>query len=473
MGNPVSTQHLVIGSGAGGAVTAALLAEAGQDVLVVEEGSDVPQGRWPRFSLDQLQAQYRGSGMTAMFGNGLVNYAEGSCLGGGTEVNSGLYHAPEAALLDEWSRRFSINDFTAASIAPFIARVERDLRVAPASGPITDGASLKLDQGAAELTWHCQEVPRWAHREADGQMVWHGMLATYLPRATAAGATVLTDCRIERLVLNGSRAVGAVASQADGTTLEISAEQVWVCAGAIQSAALLKQSGVRLRGGGLSAHPTVKATARFGESLGAPVDVPVHQVKEFAPDITLGGSARTASQVALSLADDWPSGSEFMEEVEAVGVYYAAGRPRTGGGAVLARGLPNAVPVLWIGRRERRLLASGLRRLCHLLLAAGAREIRVGIPGFGAIRTPAHVAALPSILPLSTALMTVHTFATLPMGEASGSCPADSYGRIAGYQALRANDASLIPSAPGINPQGTVMAIASRNVHQYLSESSP
>jgi hypothetical protein len=45
---------LVIGSGAGGATTAALLAEAGLDVLVVEEGPWVEQGAVVPFSLDQM-----------------------------------------------------------------------------------------------------------------------------------------------------------------------------------------------------------------------------------------------------------------------------------------------------------------------------------------------------------------------------------------------------------------------------------
>ena len=45
---------LIIGSGAGGATTAALLAEAGVDVLVVEEGTWIEQGVLAPFSLEQM-----------------------------------------------------------------------------------------------------------------------------------------------------------------------------------------------------------------------------------------------------------------------------------------------------------------------------------------------------------------------------------------------------------------------------------
>jgi choline dehydrogenase-like flavoprotein len=55
------------------------------------------------------------------------------------------------------------------------------------------------------------------------------------------------------------------------------------------------------------------------------------------------------------------------------------------------------------------------------------------------------------------------------MGEDRTRCVADSYGRVHGVTALRVNDASLLPNAPGINPQGTIMAIAARNCAEFLA----
>jgi choline dehydrogenase-like flavoprotein len=40
-----------------------------------------------------------------------------------------------------------------------------------------------------------------------------------------------------------------------------------------------------------------------------------------------------------------------------------------------------------------------------------------------------------------------------------------------GYRNLRVNDGSLIPDAPGVNPQAAIMAIATRNCDQFLAES--
>ena len=101
---------LIIGSGAGGATTAALLSEAGFDVLVVEEGTWVEQGSVVPFSLDQMNQQYRSAGVTVALGLPSIAYTEGRCAGGGTEVNSGLYRRPPAELLERWRTQYHIRD---------------------------------------------------------------------------------------------------------------------------------------------------------------------------------------------------------------------------------------------------------------------------------------------------------------------------------------------------------------------------
>jgi choline dehydrogenase-like flavoprotein len=55
------------------------------------------------------------------------------------------------------------------------------------------------------------------------------------------------------------------------------------------------------------------------------------------------------------------------------------------------------------------------------------------------------------------------------MGEDRARAGTDSFGRVHGYDNLRVNDASLLPEAPGLNPQGTIMVIASRNSEAFLA----
>ena len=65
-------------------------------------------------------------------------------------------------------------------------------------------------------------------------------------------------------------------------------------------------------------------------------------------------------------------------------------------------------------------------------------------------------------------LMTVHLTSSVRMGENRARTGADSFGRVWGYTNLRVNDGSLIPDAPGVNPQAAIMAIATRNCDHFL-----
>jgi choline dehydrogenase-like flavoprotein len=66
--------------------------------------------------------------------------------------------------------------------------------------------------------------------------------------------------------------------------------------------------------------------------------------------------------------------------------------------------------------------------------------------------------------------MTVHLTSTVRMGEDRSRTGSDSFGRVWGTPNLRVNDGSLLPDAPGVNPQAAIMAIAARNADHFLSE---
>jgi choline dehydrogenase-like flavoprotein len=456
-------EHLVIGSGAGGALTAALLAEAGGDVLVLEEGPWIAADDVEPFSLEQMARQYRHGGVSAALGRPPVAYVEACCVGGGTEVNSGLYHLAGEATLARWRASHAVADLSPADLAPFAAANERVLSIQrlPHSPP---RASQVLADGAAALGWPAVEVPRW-YRYDDGRPVKQTMTRTFLPRALAAGARVQAETRVERLVLRDGRCVGAATSRG-----VVRAEHAWLCAGAIATASILQRSGIRRRvGQAMCLHPTVKVVARFEDPLEGGADVPVHQVRPPGTKLSLGGSASRPGLVALALADDWSANRDSAEEWPLMAVYYAAIRPEGRGRVRILPGLRDPLVTFRLTRGDMALLGRGLVDLTRLLFAAGAREVYPGLRGGGRLAPtddPERIAA--GVTRAGTSVMTVHLCSTTPMGEAA-HCPVDSYGRARGVQALRVNDASLLPDAPGINPQGTIMAIAARNVAHFLA----
>jgi choline dehydrogenase-like flavoprotein len=299
------------------------------------------------------------------------------------------------------------------------------------------------------------------------------MSRTLLPRARRAGATVLPHCRVQRLVLDGARVghVYAVFGEgADAGPLEIRADHVVVCGGAVQTPALLQRSGLRAGiGPGLRVHPTIKVVARMPGRLDHD-DVPMERITEFAPAIALGGSASRLGHVALALADSGADVEPLLDDWEHRFVYYASIRSDRAG---RVRALPRwQAPLVTYPLTDGDLsrLARGLVHLGEALLAAGATELHASMTGAPVVHDASGLAGWWDALDRRRAnLMTVHLTSSVHMGEGPGAGGVDSYGRVRGVENLRVSDASILPEAPGVNPQATIMTLAARNAEHLVA----
>lgn len=475
-GGDLRAEVLVIGSGPGGALTACLLAEAGRDVLLLEEGPCLPLDSCAPFSLEELAQKYRNGGQTVALGRNKIAYVEGCCVGGGSEINSGLYHRTPPEILERWQREFHVEAASESDLRPHFEAIERELSVSRAPGALP-AAALKLREGAARLGWRSVEVPRWMRFDSDaaggtaaGRR--QSMTATFLPRFVRAGGRLLAETRALRLRADGRRwQVETV--RRDGQRVRVAAEHVFVCAGAVQTPALLRRSGVtRNVGESLQVHPTAKIVARFAEEVNAPgMGVPPEQVREFAPRLGFGCSISSPPYLALGLTDHGPRAPEILQTWRQCAVYYAMIRGEGRGRVRPLPGFRDPLVRYELTEADRRALAEGLRRLAQLLFAAGATELFPGLSGGPVWRCEADLAQLPDALADGAArLMTIHLFGSCPMGEMRERCATDSFGRVRGFANLRVNDASLLPGAPGVNPQGTIMALARRNALQFLGK---
>ena len=102
---------------------------------------------------------------------------------------------------------------------------------------------------------------------------------------------------------------------------------------------------------------------------------------------------------------------------------------------------------------------------------AGATELHPSVFGGRVVRRLDEIGSWwDQVTRQHSSLMTVHLTSSIRMGENRALTGADSYRRVWGYRNLRVNDASLIPDAPGVNPQAAIMAIATRNCDQFLTE---
>jgi len=470
----LQARALVIGSGPGGAMTGLHLAEAGWDTLVVEEGDALALDSAEPYSLAEMDQKWRSGGLTPAFGPASLTYVEGRVVGGASEINAALYHEPVPEGLDGWARDYGIADFGARQLEPHVEWVEREVGVARfPNGPGT--ASARLQEGARVLGWKNREVARFWRYTPDGKGGYTGrrqsMTESLLPRATRAGMRLEPGIRIRHLRFSGDRAVEAVGRDKAGRPVRIRFESVFVCGGAIQTALILRRSGLRKHvGDTLALNPMVRIAARFDEVVNDPsLGVPVQQVEEFKPLMTLGCSHSSLAHLALWLVGPAAERERILSVWPTVGVFYAkvSGKSR---GKVRNVPITDEAFVRYpTGKEDVANVAEALHRLGRLLFAAGAREIINPIPGEPPIGTLGELDELRRRLTAKNVqLSTIHLHSTVPMGRPERGGATDAFGKLYAASNVYVNDASLLPDTPGINPQGTILAIARRNIVRFL-----
>src|SRR5262245_50646971 len=476
MAETIQCQVAVIGSGPGGAVTAMTLASKGFDVLMLEEGPYLKPDACPPFSIEEMRRKYRYGGLNPALGRPKVPFVEACCVGGGSEINSGLYHRTPPSILQLWRDRFVVKYLTELDLLSHFEACESALSVQlnPGRPP---AASIKMKIGAERLGWKTMEVPRWfkysqGHSPSNvGRGIRQSMTETFVPTAQAAGCRIVPGVRAEKLERAGTHWQVRAVRQSEALT--IGAEVVFVCCGAIETPTLLRRSGIKKNiGNTLALSPMIKVAAVFEDEVNSEyVDIGAQQVTEFGPGIHMGCSISSLPYLALALSEHPDAGMKLKRHWRRTSIYYAAiAGPNVG----LVRNVPfSRAPLIRYSLRAEdfRALSTGLVDLCRLLFAAGATHLYPGLIGMPALRCEADLARIPSALPRDrTNLTTVHLFSSCPMGEAADSSAADSFGQLHGYNNLFVNDASLLCTAPGVNPQGTIMALARRNALHFSKD---
>jgi choline dehydrogenase-like flavoprotein len=448
----------------------------GFDVVMIEEGPWLRLDSCTPFSIEEMRQKYRWGGLNPALGALKIPFVEACCVGGGSEINSGLYHRTPANVLEYWRDQFAVQYLDEADLLPHFEACESALSVQlnPGRSP---APSVKMKIGAERLGWKTMEVPRWFRysREAaaDGTIPGRrqSMTETFIPRAQTAGCRLLPAVRAEKLNRAGTHWEVQAARQ--GQPLTIAAEAIFVCCGAVETPALLRRSGIKKNiGNTLALYPMIKVAAVFEDEVNDNYnDVPAQQVKEFWPRIMMGCSISSLPYLGLAMTDHPGVRIGLRHLWRRMAIFYAAiAGPHTG----VVRNVPfSQAPLIRYSLRteDMQSLSSALVSLCRLLFAAGAKELYPTITGMAALRAEADLTKIPSELPRNrTSLTTVHLFSSCPMGQRRDLTAVDSFGQVHGYRNLFVNDASLLCTAPGVNPQGTVMAVARRNALHFSKD---
>ena len=475
---------VVVGSGAGGGVVAAVLAAAGLDVVVLEAGPYLDAADFDGAEHAGLERLYLEGGALATDDQGVLVLA-GACVGGGTTINYTTALEPPAAVLDEWAR-LGVPAFASPAYAASAQAVSARLAVNDAHGRAS-GRDEVLERGLRALGWHCAAMPRNVQGCDQGEVCGYcpygcrlgakqSTTRTFLADAQAAGARLLAEARVERIATRQGRAAGVVARTSDGRRIEVRSRAVAVAGGAIGTPVLLRRSGL--------------GNERVGRDLRLQ---PVAAVFGIFDDVVApwtGAMQARYSDEHADLGDGY--GVKYETAAVHPGLVGALAPWRDAASfAVLLRALPHIVGVGAIVRDrdggEVRVTRAGAPVLRYRLSAHDRASARRGVDGAAAIleAAGAHTiatchATAPSYRPGRDGdrarlhqdadrcgfeagrhgYVSFHALGSARLGGRPETSAADPEGELWGVRGVHVCDAAALPSAPGVNPMLAIAATA-------------
>jgi choline dehydrogenase-like flavoprotein len=470
----ITTDAVIVGSGAGGAMVARTLARAGMDTVVVEEGR-----RWTveefrtTHPIERYAGLYRGAGATVALGRPTVVLPMGRAVGGTTVVNSGTCFRPPLAVQQRWRDEFGLGLADPDGLAARLDDVERTLQVAPVPRDIMGRNGNLLLDAAASLGWRAAPIPRNAPG-CDGccqcaigcpNNAKFGVHLNALPQACAAGARIISEARVERVLHQGGRAHGVRVRRPDGTAIDVLADTVVIAAGAIETPMLLRRSGLgrhRRLGRNLALHPAIMLAGRFDEDVhawrGVLQSAAVHEFHE-SDGVLIEATSTPPGMGSMVYPGYGAELLSWLDRAPQVATFGAMVADRGVGSVLSVRGEPLVRYDIDPGDIAK--LRVAMEAIGRLLFAAGAVEVLTGLPGAMTVTSPEALRdALQRSNPRSLHLAAFHPTGTAAAGADEQLCPVDQTGRLRGVDRVWVADASILPSCPEVNPQVSIMALA-------------
>ena len=474
-GGDVECEVVVIGTGAGGGVVGRELVDRGFAVVFVEEGEHYRRDAFDGSSVRAHQRFYRGA---FSVGNMAMPVFMGRLVGGSTAINGGTCFRAPPWVLDRWCEDTDSGDFAAEAMRPYFERVEAILDVRDADrstiGPIGD----VMARGCDALGWSHFPIRRNAPG-CDGSGFCdfgcrtdarRGTNIAYIPPALEKGAMLLTGLRAEHVVIEGGRAVGVDAMAKNGRTIRVRAGAVVLAGGAIPTPLFLLNQGICNTSGqvgrNLSTHPSCGFSALFDEEIRGHAHIPQgYACDEFLRD----GMLITAAQPDLNIAAAvLPfAGRRLMEtlgRVDHLAYFAMLIRDSTRNGRVWSdvRGLPAitySVTAEDVGRMHRAMVHAG-----EMCLAAGATRMHPTALKMRSLKGRSDLEAFRSarLGPADYVWTSYHPLGTSKMGRDPKTSVVDTSHETHDTPGLYIVDGSTVPGPLGVNPQLTIMAMATR-----------
>ncbi len=473
---PKNVDAVIVGTGPGGLVCASILAAKGMRVVMIEAGNFWPRGSFKRQQSWALENLYQDSGARVMRGNTFIPLASGKGVGGGTLVNSGISFRTPDRILDGWVAEHGLDYW--ADRESLYSEVEQTIGVAPTKPQIAGQNTFVAKRGFEAMGVKHAFMPRNtpgcvacgtcqtgcpSGGKASSDLNW-------LPRALRHGAELYTQSRVDEIVMEGNRAVGVrgVMRDEEGKAvaeLDVRADRVILGAGAVSTPLLLLAQGLANSsgqvgrnlhchpGGGVAAEMDDDVRVWFGATQGYYAYHPTER------DILAETFSAPPEVFQTQFGEIGERSHEFLRRLKKFALAGFLVKDSSSGQINYTGGPPDIV--YNVNDADRRKFTTGFEFVTEMFFASGSRRVRPAVNGSKWFTSfnEARQFILSVTDPAEFMLYASHPMGTCRVSaDPSLGVVRPEDGRTHDHEGLYVIDASLMPSALGVNPQMTIMA---------------
>jgi choline dehydrogenase-like flavoprotein len=480
---------VIIGSGAGGGTVAQELSPLCRDgvrIAVLEKGPKLRDEEFTGREVEMAKALYEDGGgfLTA---EQTMTLAFGSTYGGSTVVYTGTSLLPPERVLQRWS----VPGLSFADVEQRARKYVAENNVHLLEKALLNENNRLFVEGCRQLHYRVQQFPvnlkgcrgsSLCNLGCPNQAK-QGTNRVQLPRAERNGVEVVTRCdvqRIENKKIFARVSEKLIGSKGEPSTWEagdyqIDAKVVVVCAGAVNSPALLLRSGfgrsLQRLGHAFTCHPAFIMVAEHSQ----PITNAVGHPKSFYLDQFAGSDHFLLETcmyfpfvTAKAMVGFGEEHSRFMRAFPRLQMILVLACDEVDDhNRVTIDG--NGRPVVHYRFTPEAIhgLVQGAITAAKISFAAGAVRAHVPVSHSPTIeRADAErldqIAQKPDFKPGKLSISAAHLQGGCAMGSGPKDSVTDSYGRVHGIPWLYVADSSLFPNSLEINPYLTIMALADR-----------
>ncbi len=472
----------IIGTGAGGAVVGYHLAQSGLKVLMLEKGD--------YHTHDEIKSETREENLQKLWKNRgaqvtrlpLLAITQGECVGGSTIINYGMCFRIPDETLQIWKSETGV-EFSKDELHNEYAEVETQIQVRK----ITDAgiSHEKLEIGCKKLGYSGD----WMYKNyiIDEGGIKQNVLLSYLEKADPENLEIYANCKATKILKNGNKIskIQAVHTTSDKTiTIDVNPTIIVLSAGAIASSELLLQNKIANNSGHigkhLSFHPASSVIAQFDHVINGQNDLSMAFhcdefgiVKTKKPGFMIESVFVSPATFSTATPGIGNENTEFIKKYDYSAIAGVLIQDEANG-SVSLNWSNDAVVDYILSETDGKKLLKGLKTVAEIFFAAGATKVITG-----------HIqkTVLESIADLSLIdergsglgsfrLASAHPQGGNRMGADKKTSVVNSYCRSHDIENLYICDASVFPTSLGVNPQLTVMTIASLAAKKILEQKS-